>query len=201
MKIGKGIREWRLAKGLTLKELAELTELSVSYLSQLERASISPSLKSLVKIAQALNVPIVSFFLQKSDPPGSVVRREKRVKITLPDTDLQYELLAPDVNRKVEFLLLRVEKGKGQDKLVTHEGEEYVFIIQGKLEVKVGKERYVLRAGDSICFDPSFPHTFNNVGEEEVIGVIAASPPSLYKDVREDKRIPKKKRGKDERKR
>lgn len=177
-----------MAKGMTLKELAELTELSVSYLSQLERDSISPSLKSLAKIAQALNVPIVSFFLKQNDPPGRVVRREKRIKITLPDTDLQYELLAPDVNRKVEFLLLRVEKGKGQDKLITHEGEEYVFIIQGKLEVKVGKERYVLRAGDSICFDPSFPHTFNNMGEEEIIGVIAASPPSLYKEVKENRK-------------
>lgn len=186
MKLGRGIRECRLAKGMTLKELAELTELSVSYLSQLERDSISPSLKSLAKIAQALNVPIVSFFLKQNDPPGRVVRREKRVKITLPDTDLQYELLAPDVNRKVEFLLLRVEKRKGQDKLIVHEGEEYVFIIQGKLEVKVGKERYVLRAGDSICFDPSFPHTFNNMGEEEVIGVIAVSPPSLYQEVKED---------------
>lgn len=186
MKLGKGIRECRLAKGMTLKGLAELTELSVSYLSQLERDSISPSLKSLAKIAQALNVPIVSFFLKQNDPPGRVVRREKRIKITLPDTDLQYELLTPDVNRKVEFLLLRVEKGKGQDKLITHEGEEYVFIIRGKLEVKVGKERYVLRAGDSICFDPSFPHTFNNMGEEEVIGVIAASPPSLYKEVKEN---------------
>jgi len=186
MKLGRGIRDCRSAKGMTLKKLAELTELSVSYLSQLERDSISPSLRSLAKIAQALNVPIVSFFLKQNDPPGSVVRREKRIKITLPDTDLQYELLAPDVNRKVEFLLLRVEKGKGQDKLITHEGEEYVFIIQGKLEVKVGKERYVLRAGDSICFDPSFPHTFNNIGEEEVIGVIAASPPSLYKEVKEE---------------
>ena len=188
MKLGKGIRERRSAKGMTLKELAELTELSVSYLSQLERDSISPSLKSLAKIAQALNVPIVSFFLKQNDPPGRVVRREKRIKITLPDTDLQYELLAPDVNRKVEFLLLRVEKGKGQDKLITHNGEEYVFIIQGKLEVKVEKERYVLRAGDSICFDPSFPHTFNNMGEEEIIGVIAASPPSLYKEVKENRK-------------
>jgi len=188
MKLGKGIRECRSAKGMTLKELAELTELSVSYLSQLERDSISPSLKSLAKIAQALNVPIVSFFLKQNDPPGRVVRREKRIKITLPDTDLQYELLAPDVNRKVEFLLLRVEKGKGQDKLITHEGEEYVFIIQGKLEVKVEKERYVLRAGDSICFDPSFPHTFNNIGEEEIIGVIAASPPSLYQEVKENRK-------------
>lgn len=186
MKLGRGIRECRLAKGMTLIKLAELTELSVSYLSQLERDSISPSLKSLAKISQALNVPIVSFFLKQNEPPGSVVRGEKRVKITLPDTDLQYELLAPDVNRKVEFLLLRVEKGKGQDKLITHEGEEYVFIIQGKLEVKVGKERYVLRAGDSICFDPSFPHTFNNIGEEEIIGVIAASPPSLYQEVKEN---------------
>ncbi len=175
-----------MAKEMTLKKLAELTELSVSYLSQLERDSISPSLRSLAKIAQALNVPIVSFFLKQNDPPGSVVRRNKRIKISLPDTDLQYELLAPDVNRKVEFLLLRVEKGKGQDKLITHEGEEYVFIIQGKLEIKVGKERYVLGAGDSICFDPSFPHTFNNMGEEEVIGVIAASPPSLYKEVKEE---------------
>lgn len=188
MKLGKGIRECRSAKGMTLRKLAELTELSVSYLSQLERDSISPSLKSLAKIAQALNVPIVSFFLKQNDPPGRVVRREKRIKITLPDTDLQYELLAPDVNRKVEFLLLRVEKGKGQDKLITHEGEEYVFIIQGKLEVKVEKERYVLRAGDSICFDPSFPHTFNNIGEEEIIGVIAASPPSLYKEVKENRK-------------
>jgi len=187
MKLGKGVKKRRLAKGITLRELAELTKLSVSYLSQLERNSVSPSLKSLAKIAQALNIPIVSLFLQQNEPSGKVVRREKRIKITLPDTDLRYEFLAPDVSGKVEFLLLRVEKGKGQDKLVTHQGEEHVFIIQGKLEVKVGKERYALRAGDSICFDPSFPHTFNNIGEEEVIGVIAASPPSLYQEVREEK--------------
>lgn len=185
MKLGKAIKQRRVSKGKALREIAELSGLSVSYLSQVERDAISPSLKSLARIAQALEAPIVSLFLNHDTSPGSVVRRGKRVKISLPDTDLRYELLSPNVSGRVEFLLLRVQEGKGQDKLITHEGEEHVFLIQGTLEVRVGERQYTLKAGDSICFDSSFPHTFNNVGEGEVIGIIAAAPPSLYREVRE----------------
>ena len=186
MKIGKIIRNLRLAKNIKLQQLAEMTNISIGGLSQIERDLSNPSLATLVKIAKALEVPIMRLFLdpEKELKNKAVVIREKgRRKILVPKLETVYEPLSPLKDVKAEFILARMEEGKKQKVLVTHEGEEHIYVVKGALEVRIENEIYLLKEGDSIYFKSSFGHAFRNAGKGEMIAVIAAYPPSLYESV------------------
>ena len=186
MKIGKIIRHLRLEKNIKLQQLAQMASISIGALSQIERDISNPSLATLVKIAKSLNVPIMTLFLdseKKLDSKVVIIRDKERKKIVVPELETIYEPLSPFKDVKAEFILARMEEGKKQKVLVTHEGEEHIYVIKGVLEIRIGKETFVLKEGDSIYFKSSFGHAFRNAGKGEMIAVIAASPPSLYENV------------------
>ena len=105
MEIGSRIRARRQELDLSLRELAERVSLTASFLSQIERDLTSPSIESLRKISDALEVPIF-YFLLESDDRCPVVRRDERTTLTLPNSNLTYELLTPDLNRQMDPDLL-----------------------------------------------------------------------------------------------
>lgn len=186
MKVGKIIRNLRLAKNIKLQELANMASMSISNLSQLERELSNPSLVTLVKIAKALEVPIVSLFLnseKKSENKVVIIRNKERRKVIFPDMETVYEPLSPIKETEVEFVLARMEEGKTQKVLVTHKGEEHIYVIKGILEVRIESETHILKEGDSISFKSSFSHGFRNAGKGEMLAVIAVSPPSLYENL------------------
>ena len=186
MKIGKIIRNLRLAKNIKLQQLAEMTNISIGGLSQIERDLSNPSLATLVKIAKALEVPIMTLFLdseKKLKNKAVIIREKERRKIVVPELETVYEPLSPFKDVKAEFILARMEEGKKQKVLVTHEGEEHIYVVKGALEVRIDNEIYLLKEGDSIYFKSSFGHAFRNAGKGEMIAVIAAYPPSLYESV------------------
>jgi transcriptional regulator with XRE-family HTH domain len=184
MKIGKVIREFRLARNMSIKELSEKTNLTSSLISQVERDLISPSLNSLAKISGALKVPIVSFFTEATPKPWPVMRKKQRKKTTIfSSSHVIYQLLSPDPDKKIELLLVEIEPEKDENdgnELVTHSGEECGYVIKGELEVRLGKERYYLKEGDSIYFQSRIPHRFKNTGKEKVISIWAMTPPSFW---------------------
>ena len=92
--IGSRIRELRKDRKINLVDMAEKVGLSPSYLSQIERGLINPSLASLRKVARELNVPIYEF-LKDEDEKGILIKKDKRIKLELPDTDIVYEFLTP----------------------------------------------------------------------------------------------------------
>ena len=98
MEFGNRIRARRQELGLSLRELAEQVGLTASFLSQIERDLTSPSIESLRKISDALEVPIFHFLLEV-DKKSPVVRRGERLTLTLPNSDLSYKLLTPDLSR------------------------------------------------------------------------------------------------------
>lgn len=186
MKIGRTIRKLRLAKNIKLQQFAEMTNMSISGLSQLERDLSNPSLATLVKIARALRVPIMSLFLnsqENTEHKAAIIRDRERRKIIVPDLETIYEPLSPVKNARVEFVLARMEEGKTQKVLVTHEGEEHIYVIKGTLQVRIENDAYVLKEGDSIWFNSLLGHAFKNAGKGQMIAIIAASPPSLYERV------------------
>jgi transcriptional regulator with XRE-family HTH domain len=184
MKIGKAIREFRLARNMSIKELSEKTNLTSSLISQVERGLISPSLNSLAKISSALKVPIVSFFTEATLKPCPVMRKKRRKKTTIfSSSHVVYQLLSPDPDKKIEFLLVEIEpegSENNENELVTHIGEECGYVIKGELEVRLGKERYHLKQGDSIYFQSRIPHRFKNIGKEKVSSIWAMTPPSFW---------------------
>lgn len=175
--LGNKIREKRKDVGITLRELATRTDLTPSFLSQIERDLAVPSITSLRKIAGVLGVPIFHF-LMDSDGASPVVRRDARKKLVLPDSHLVYELLSPDLKRKMEVWMARLEPGaSGSDSPMSHPADECILVIQGKLGIKLGDDDYVLEPGDSIYFDGAVPHLLTSVGDEDLVFVSSVSPP------------------------
>ncbi|MGQ9515816.1 MAG: helix-turn-helix domain-containing protein, partial [Anaerolineae bacterium] len=107
MVIGERIRKRRTELRMSLREVAEKAGVTASFLSQIERELADPSIKSLRRIAEALDVPVF-YFLSDEQEHRPVVRRHERKKLTLPRSQVTYELLTPDLNRKMEMFIGRI---------------------------------------------------------------------------------------------
>lgn len=177
MQLGERIRARRKELKLSLRELAQRVDLTDSFLSLIERNLSSPSIESLRKISNALEVPIF-YFLVEEDPKSPVVRHNRRIKMRLPDSDIDYELLTPDLNRKIEAFLAEREPGK--ERIATplrQYSEELIYVLQGQLEVQVGEDTYVLDAGDSIYFEGPLLRRVASRGEETARFISIVTPP------------------------
>jgi transcriptional regulator with XRE-family HTH domain len=178
MQIGRKIRALRQQQQLSIEQLSDLTELSTGSISQIERDLVGLSVESLWRIANALGVPIGYFFDEAAS--GVVVRKSERRQIVLPQSNVVYELLSPDMNRRIEFLLVRLQQGDSADHgQISHAGEECGLVLQGELIVRWGDQEFYLQEGDSIYFASSIPHRFKNPGYQESVSVWAMTPPSF----------------------
>lgn len=179
--IGIQIRSLRMAHKKTIAELSEETGLSTGIISKIERNLVVPSVISLWKIAGVLGVSIGSFFEQEDKKSRTVVRKSERKKIITQNSNAYYELLSPDLNRKIEFLMITIEPGQSTSisEKLSHDGEECGIVIKGCVLVKLEEEEYLLNEGDSIYFDSSRKHIYMNVGDEVSISIWAMTPPTF----------------------
>ena len=166
MNFGQRIKEIRLNKKFTLEELAKRTDVSASFLSQIERAMVYPSVESLKKIATALHVKLDYLFKEEKVPRKTIVKRNKREKFFLKDSNALVEILSSSgIEVLMEPLVFTLEpKGHTGKQLNVHEGEEFGLVLEGKIKVQIGKESYALEQGDSISFNSMLPHKFRNIG-------------------------------------
>ena len=151
--VGKRIRKRRSELKLSLRDLAQQTNLTASFLSQLERGITNSSFKSLQRIADALKVPLL-YFLSDQSNASPVVRAEQRSKLQLDDDTISYELLSPNLDGKLE-VMMRVLKPGGEviARPLSVETEQMIFLLEGKLTVVLKENDYMLNAGDSISFN------------------------------------------------
>ncbi len=202
--IGRRIREERHKRNLTLGQLAESTDLSKSFLSQIERGLAQPSITSLKKIAQKFEISMVSLFgtdpssdgFHLAGPAGSpngatngagetyvqdvrVVRETQRKKLSLPGSHVVYEMLTPDLKRRMQILLLQLEPGDstGEAPIVDPKGEKCLVLLKGCIEYRLGGETYTLHAGDSIYFPADLPQSWKGIGEEPIEAILVMTPP------------------------
>ncbi|MBW1668603.1 MAG: cupin domain-containing protein [Deltaproteobacteria bacterium] len=192
VKIGTRIKENRWRQGLTLKDLSERSGLSVGLLSQIERGISSSSIRNIQKIVKGLGISFASLFddtdpgengaqMHQTSRKGiqiSVVRGKKRKKLLMPFGGFM-ELLAPVHNHKMEFIFLRYPVGAKVKEPFSHEGEECGLVLKGKLKAIVGDQEFILEAGDSIYFDSTIPHRWENMAKTETTFISALTPPSL----------------------
>ena len=180
-RIGGEIRGLRKARGYTLALLAEKSDLSVGYLSLLERDLSTPSIKALHAISRALDVTISWFFDAGKVPPGErdlVVRRTSRRRLDF-STGIVDELLSPSLTGQLELLASRFQPGTSSgDAPYTHDGEEAGVVIRGKLELWVDGKTFLLEAGDSFGFPSTLAHRYRNPDTEETEVIWAVTPPS-----------------------
>jgi transcriptional regulator with XRE-family HTH domain len=178
--LGTKLRNLRHDRNLTMKEIAGLSGLTESFISQVERDSVNPSVASLLRICEALGVHIAHLFDPPSKPGGRVVRSSERSRLSYPGFASTDALLSPDLNGKLEVLWAESDPGGSSgDQYYTHPGdEECIVVIKGSLELWVGEEHHVLHAGDAITFESRTPHRWKNPGRGKMEAIWVVTPPS-----------------------
>jgi transcriptional regulator with XRE-family HTH domain len=167
------IQTLRKSKRMTLEQLAKRTGLTKGYLSQIENSSKAPPFSTLDKIAYALGVDITSFFVnhesEQEDTSITIVHPEERKKIAPGGLrrGYGYESLAyKKAGKNMEPYLITVDsKSSGTFK---HDGEEFLFVLDGGMEFNYGGRRHQVKTGDSIYFDSGIEHSGRALGGSKV---------------------------------
>jgi transcriptional regulator with XRE-family HTH domain len=164
--VGEKIKTLREQKGLLLKDIADRTGFSTALISQMENHLVSPSLGTLIKLAKALDVKVGDFFGESHEDPYTIVRKDEQKTVSRFASKegvkygYSYGSLGFDLkNRHMEPFIVTLEPATIKtSKTSTHEGEEFIYVLEGEMEVILGNHRDVLYPGDSIYYDSTIPH-------------------------------------------
>ncbi len=175
------IKEYRMAKKLTIKELAKKANITSSMLSQIERGLANPSINTMKLIAKALDTPLFKFFLENNSTQNQVVKPDQRKKIMIDKVhDINYELLTHDLAGDIEFCQLTLNPYMStSDKPMCHEGEEVALILSGTTELILDDTKIIMHAGDSIRIPADTNHKWYNPTDEPMTLVFAVTPPTF----------------------
>jgi len=166
--VGQKIRDLRRTRAMSLETVAVRTDLSIGFLSQIERGLSSPSLRVLATLADVLGVGIAGLFgtgEHTGAVPDAVVTREnQRPELNLWRTGISKQLLNPaGSDGRLNLFLVHLEPGGSTgDELYTHDGEEAGLVIEGRMKLTVDAESWTLKSGDSFRFASRRPHRFSN---------------------------------------
>lgn len=177
--VGAMITLQRATHGLTIEELSGRASISTGLLSQLERGIGNPSLSTLTRLAQALDIPIGAFFAGSTGDDDIVVHPHTRKRLILAERNLTYQLLVPDLQGALSMLHIELPPGfTNEGDPFRHVGEECMLVLRGPIETHAEQRAFLLDAGDSIRFTSSTPHWYR-VFEEGAEVITAMTPPSL----------------------
>lgn len=169
--VGKKIKNLRKEKKMNGKELAMEAGISYGMLSLLESGSTQGSVETLRRIAKVLNTTLAHLFTNENslkeiitDESMLIVRKDKRRKISFPDPLYNCELLVPDLQGNIEFLLVHLEAQRITEDMIlyTKAKEECDYVLKGEIIVTLQDNEYTLQEGDCIRFNPEIPHKFEN---------------------------------------
>ena len=165
--VGSKIKSLRESKLLSIEEISERSGLSKEQIESIENDEHLPSLGPLIKIARALGVRLGTF-LDDNDELGPVVcraeERDSSISFSNGATDarkhMEYQSLAKQkAGRHMEPFIIDIQPSEDRNfKLSAHEGEEFIFVMEGQLEIDYGKQTFVLNEGDSIFYDSIVEH-------------------------------------------
>jgi DNA-binding transcriptional MerR regulator/quercetin dioxygenase-like cupin family protein len=174
---GRRFRRLRTRRGLSLAQVAKATDVSVGFLSALERGQMRSSVATLRRIARFYHTNILSLFETPGDNPRLVRPAQRKILVTTPD--VRMELLAWG-NTVMEPHLFRVKPGGGSGESYSHEGEEFLHVLRGDFEIWLKNgEHYHLKPGDSLYFESSIPHRWKNPGRKETWLLWVNTPPTF----------------------
>ena len=163
------IRELRLRKKMTLKELSEKTELSVGFLSQVERGISSLTLVSLRKIADALEVDLKDL-VDVGIKKNFINRKDNQFLLRMERSFTSYIRLNGEFdNRKLEPLILRIKPNTLEAEECIHDGEEFYYVIKGKAVFVIENDEYIVNEGESIHYPSRLKHKTLNPEDKELV--------------------------------
>lgn len=160
--IGETIRQIRKARGLSLTAAAKAAGVTKSALSKIETAQVSAPISTLIGIARALDVHLSRFFAEPEKAPKHVIMRKGKAPVISrggSEYGYAYQALAMEMPEKMaDPFLLTIRPGDKPGSF-RHGGEEFLYMLSGRMEMTLGRQRFELSAGDSIYFDPNQTHT------------------------------------------
>ena len=179
MDIGKKIKELRVAKGLTQEELADRSELSKGFISQLERDLTSPSIATLMDILQCLGTTVSEFF--QEEPEDQIVFQNEDYFEKI-DSELgsKTEWIIPNAQKNMmEPIRLTLAPGGATYPDLPHEGEEFGYVLQGSVKIHVGNRVYKAKKGESFYFTPHAKHYIEASSSSGARLIWVSTPPSF----------------------
>ncbi len=175
--LGGRIRGIRKARNLTIKDVSEKAGVTIGLISQIERNIANPSLRSLQKIAGALEVPVVSFFTHRPRDLGPVIRVAEQKELPCNQSGISYRQLTPDDSSSLGMVLAEYEPGtKSGEFLFLHAGTECCYVLEGTMKIILGHREYLLEPGDSVTVKGLTPHYIENPGDETLKTLWALAP-------------------------
>ncbi len=170
--LGDRIRKARELRSLTLNDLSSRTGIGINILEQVESNQMVPPLGTLIKLGKAMEMKMGYFISPGVEKPMTVVRSECRPTISRygkrrsEQYGYFYESLAPEkANRFMEPFLVTLVPTEIRE-LSSHDGQEFIFVLEGEIKVQVGEQTETLKAGDSVYYDSNFPHLVKCAGEK-----------------------------------
>jgi transcriptional regulator with XRE-family HTH domain len=174
--IGAHLRQLRSRRKLSLAQVADAIGVSGGFLSAMERSQMSGSVGTLRKLARFYKTNILDFF----DANGASSRqvRPAQRKVLEAGTGVRMELLAWG-NTVMEPHLFRIAPESSSGDSYTHEGEEFIYVLRGELEIALDNDEYRLKPGDSFYFESATPHRWKNPGRKETVVLWVNTPPTF----------------------
>jgi transcriptional regulator with XRE-family HTH domain len=184
--IGAKIRQLRLRKKLGLVDLGRHTAMSASMLSQLENGKMMPTLSTLMRIAMVFDVGLEFFFAERRHEKRiSVVRKQERMQFPdhpdSPKPNYFFECLAFSSREKSmqAYLAEFPERAESELEFHSHDGAEFLHVLEGTLGVTYERESYTLNEGDSAYFDASEPHAYRGMTGPVARALVITTPPRI----------------------
>lgn len=170
--IGAKIRSVRLMRGISQKQLAELTGVTPSTISQVEKSLIYPSVPALCRIAENLSVEVATLFKEQGEQENVYVYPVESRSVTsltkiIKDNAEADLLIPPDIDSPAEVTMLRIRPGKKlAGHFFAHKGPEMGYLLSGQLEMKVENQSYEINPGDTIYLQKETPGSWSNIAEQ-----------------------------------
>ncbi|MDQ2934675.1 MAG: MerR family transcriptional regulator [Chloroflexota bacterium] len=172
------LRALRRERGFSLAEASQRSGLSTSQISGIERAVIRVSVSALQRLTAAYGVTLLELFAGR-ERRGRLVRPKQRAVLQLAGSDVRIEQLAVGA-AQLEPQLFVLKQGATSDGAYTHEGEEFLFLLSGRLSVRLGEsEQYQLREGDALSFPSTLRHRWRNEASGETRLLWINTPPTF----------------------
>jgi transcriptional regulator with XRE-family HTH domain len=178
--IGQRLREIRTRINLSQRQLARRAGVANATISQIESGKLNPTVSMLKKVLEGIPTNLSEFFADDFEAESQVFFRADELT-EIAEGDVSFRQVGSNLhNKAIQFIRESYQPGASTGRhAITHEGEECGYILSGRLQVTVGDETAVLRAGDAYYFRSSQPHTFTNPGSEPCELITACSPPTF----------------------
>ena len=176
--LGKKIQHLRLERGLSVRKIAGMANITPSMLSQIENGLVNPSINTLRAIAQVLDTPLYSLFME-TQTDDLVVHPENRLVIgSTREPDVQYQLLTPDTKGDIEFCMMVIPPHCSSYRdMKSHVGEEVAYVCSGdSVTLDLDGTALTLKPGDSVRIPSNVPHVWHNPADVTVQVIFAITP-------------------------